>query len=259
MFKTDIDPSVLLARFSDLEKRQIPFATVGAINDSLFDARDAWRNNIASVFQQPTQLTLNAVLYKRATRDNPVGELYLRNEATKGTPPSRYLLPQVRGGAREEKPFEHLLRQAGVLGSDEFVLPARGFTLDAHGNVAGGTIEAILSDLQAHRDTRRNSTAASRKKRSRRRDIGKRSVYFLSRGPEDIGGGKIQHLPRGIYERTRTGFGSSVRLVLAIVQGAPTYRTRFDAFEIANRAFAASFPVRFRERLRQGVLTAKIK
>jgi hypothetical protein len=259
MFKTTIDPKTLLSRFSDLEKRQIPFAVMGALNDALFDARDAWRTGIASVFDDPTQLTMNAVLYRKATRDRLEAELFLRNEATKGTPPSRYLLPQVEGRQREAKPFEFLLREAGVLGGDEFVTPARGFPLDPFGNVQRQVLNSVLSDLQASRDVTRRSTPESRGKRERRRAIGKRSVYFYSRGPEDIGGGKIQHLPRGIYERTRTGFGSSVRLVLAIVKGAPSYRSRFHAFEIANRAFAASFPVRFQERLRQGVATAKIK
>lgn len=259
MFKTEIDTDALIGNLSDLEKKQFPFATAGAINDALFAARDAWRTNIASVFDSPNQLTMNAVLYTKATKENLTGELYLRNEASKGTPPSRYLLPQVQPGPREEKPFEHLLREAGVLGGNEFLMPGRNFPLDQFGNVPGGVLSAILSDLQAHRDVSRRSTPASRKKRERKKNVGKRQVYFLSRGPEDIGGGKIQHLPRGIYERTRTGFGSSIRMVLAIVEGAPVYRQRFDAFGIANRAFTQSFPGAFKIRLRQAVLTAKVR
>lgn len=259
MFKTDIDPAVMLARYSDLERTQLPFALVGAINDSLFIARDAWRSQIATVFDRPTALTMNAVLYKRATRADPVGELFLRNEASKGTPPSRYLLPQVDPGPREEKPFEFLLRQAGIIGGNEFIVPARNFPLDAAGNVPGGVLNTILSDLQASRNVEARSTAESRRKRGRRRNVNKRQVYFVSRGKGTQIGNRSQHLPRGIYERTQTGFGSSVRMVLAIVEGAPVYRQRFNAFEIANRAFAASFPERFRERLRQGVATAKIR
>lgn len=252
MFKTDVDVTVMLARMSDLEKKQFPFAVSGALNDALFDARDAWRTNIASVFENPTALTMNAVLYKKATKENLVAELFLRDEATKGTPPSRYLLPEVKGGERQEKPFEFLLRNAGIIGNNEFVTPARGFPLDAFGNVPGGVLQAILSDLSAQRDVTANSTAESRRKRARKKNIGKRQVYFLNRA-------KRGRLPRGIFERTATGFGGSIRMVLAIVEGAPGYRSRFHAFEIANRAFAASFPVRFAERLRQAVATARIK
>lgn len=259
MFKTLYDDKVLQAKFSDLEIRQLPFATVGAINDALFAARDAWRTEIGNVFDRPTSLTLNAVLYTKATQQSLHGELFLRNEASKGTPPSRYLFSQIKGGDRREKPFEFLLRQAGVLGSDEYVMPARGFPLNPQGNLPAALTRTILSDLQATRDPLGRSTAESRGKRARRKAIGKRGVYFLSRGPEDIGGGKLQHLPRGIYERTGTGFGSSVRMVLAIVQDAPTYSMRFRAVAIAEQAFRDTFPRAFRERLRQGVLTARIR
>jgi hypothetical protein len=258
MFKAEVEAHPLMERMSDLEKKQFPFATMLAINDSLFDARDAWRNNIATVFDDPTNLTLKAVLYTKATKETLQGELFLRNEASGGTPPSRYLLPSIDARAREEKPFEFLLRAAGAIGSNEFIVPARGFPLDAHGNVTGGVLEAILSDLQGHRDERARSTPESRRRRERKRNINKRQVYFIAR-PGERKGGALQHLPRGIYERTRTGFGSSVRMVLAIVEGAPGYRQRFDAYGIANRAFAASFPVRFKERLRQAVATAKIR
>mgnify|MGYP001609185730 CR=1 FL=1 len=259
MFNVLLDDKVLQAKFSDLEIRQLPFATVGAINDALFAARDAWRNEIGSVFDRPTSLTLNAVLYTKATKAVLHGEMFLRNEAHKGTPPSRYLFKEVTGGDREEKPIEYLLRRAGIIAADEFVMPARGFPLDASGNLSPGVLAAILSDMAASPEEKAHSTAASRRKRSRRRDISKRQVYFLSRGKGSQIGNRTQHLPRGIYERTGTGFGSSVRMVLAIVKDAPTYSQRFKAVAIAEGAFHKTFPIAFRARLKQGVLTAKIR
>lgn len=260
MFSTLMDNKVLQAKFSDLEIRQLPFATVGAINDALFSARDAWQQSIGQVFDRPTQLTLNAVLYTKATKQTLYGELYLRNEARKGTPPSRYLLPQVKGGTREDKPFEYLLRKAGILGADEYVVPARGFPLDAYGNVPAGVVKTIISDLQATRfDASARSTPTSRRRRSRRKDVAKRAIYFESAPNLSASQGKRQHLPRAIYQRTSFALGSSIRMVFIIVKSAPSYSPRFDAIEIANKAFRESFPVRFKERLRQGVLTAKIR
>lgn len=253
MFKTTIDAQQLIAKMSDLEKRQMPFATMLAINDAMFDVREGWKTDIQSVFQAPVPLTINAVLYKKATKENLTAEIFLRNEATKGTPPSRYLIENIKPeGGREEKPFEYLLRNAGVLGINEYVMPARGFPLDAHGNIPGGILTRILSDLQAQRDKSANTTPQSRRRRERRRDIGKRAVYFYNRE-------KRGNLPRGIYERTRTGFGGSIRMVLAIVEGAPTYSQRFDAYGIAERIFNKQFPIRFRERLDFAVRTARIK
>jgi hypothetical protein len=182
MFKIDVDTSKLVGEMSDLEKRQLPFATANALNDAMFDVRNAWREAMPQIFDQPTQLTLDAVLYKKATKQNLVAEVFLRNEATKGTPPSRYLIAEVEGGARREKPFEFLLRRAGVLRTDQFLVPAKGFPLDSQGNVPGGIVNKILSDLQSTREVAARSTPASRAKRARSRNIAKRGVYFLA-GP----------------------------------------------------------------------------
>lgn len=246
MFKTDVDVTAFVKALTKIEQEHFPRAVVAAINDSLFDAREAWKRDIATVFDRPNALTLNAVLYRKATLDTLTGELFLRNEAAKGTPPSRYLVPSVRPGERDEKPFEFLLRNAGVLGPNEFVVPGRGYPLDPYGNVPAGVLTAILSDLSAARETTNNSTVASRLKRARRKNTAKAKVYFYNRA-------KHGHLPRGIYERVRFGGGSSVRMVLKIIERAPRYPKRFDAFGIAQRMFATKFPVRFRARLSEAI------
>lgn len=259
MFKISIDESQLQQKFSDLEKRQLPFATVGALNDAMFDVRDRWHQAIGEVFDDPTPFTRKAVLYKKATKANLTAEVFLRDEASGGTAPARYLAPEVVGGGRHEKPFEHLLRLAGILGPDEFVVPARGFPLDAFGNVPKGIAVKIISDLQASRDPATRSTALSRAKRARRKAVGKRAVYFESAPGLSASQGKKQGLPRGIFERTGFALGSSVRMVFIIVKSAPRYRVRFDARAFAQQAFNASFPVRFRQRLDLAVRTARIK
>lgn len=259
MWKLEYDDRALVANLSDLEKKQLPFATMLALNDAMFDVREAWRAAMPQVFDQPTPFTANAVLYRKATKDNLVAEVFLRNEIGDGTPPSRYLIRQSEGGSREEKPFEHLLRQAGILGGDEFVVPARGFPLDAFGNVPGGIHNAILSDLQASRDVRDRSNRDSRAKRSRRKDVSKRAVYFESAPGLSASQGRKQHLPRAIFQRTRFGSGSAIRMVFIIVKGAARYRVRFDARKLAQDAFAASFPARFAVRLRSAIATAKVR
>ena len=258
MFRLDIDTRQLTRTLSNLEKKQLPFATANALNDSMFDVRDAWKQAMPEVFDDPTQLTINAVLYKKATKNNLVAEVFLRDEATKGTPPSRYLIAEVRGGAREEKPIEFLLRRAGIIGGDEFIVPAKGFPLDSHGNVPGGVVNALLSDLQASREVAARSTVESRAKRGKRRNIAKRAVYFVARGGERSAG-IAQHLPPGIYQRTQFASGSSIRMVMAIVKGAPVYGLRFDARGLAQSAFNASFPNRFRQRMLEALRSAKVK
>lgn len=260
MFKLEYDDRELVKSLSDLEKTQLPFATMLALNDSMFDVRQAWADAMPAVFDQPTPLTVNAVLYKKATKQKLEAFVFLRDYASKGTAPARYLLAQIQGGAREEKPFEYLLRQAGILGADEYVIPAKGFPVDAYGNVPAGVAKTIISDLQATRfDASARSTPESRRRRSRRKDVAKRAIYFESAPALSASQGKRQHLPRGIFQRTSFARGSSIRMVFAIVKGAPTYRKRFDAYRLAQETFTKSFPARFQQRMKQALLTAKIR
>lgn len=259
MWRLEFDDKALIQNLSDLEKKQLPFATMLALNDAMFSVVAAWKEAIPQVFDRPTPFTMNAVLYKKATKDRLFADVYLRDEMRDGTPPARYLNREATGGAREEKPFEFLLRQAGIIGGDEFVVPARGFPLDQFGNVPGNVARTILSDLQATRDTADRSTAQSRAKRARRKAISKRAVYFESAPALSASQGRTQHLPRAIYQRTATGFGSSVRMAFIIVKGAPRYRQRFDARRFAQQAFSQAFPAAFHKRLRAAVGSAKVR
>jgi hypothetical protein len=257
MWKLEWDDSALVRKFSDLEETQLPFATMQALNDAMFAVRDAWKQAVPQVFEQPTPFTLNSVLFKKATKSNLVAEVFLRDEAGDGTPPARYLATQARAGAREEKPIEFLLRRAGLLDGNEFLVPAKGFPLDAFGNVPGGVVNALLSDLQASRDPLNRSTPESRARRSRKKDASKRGVYFMGGGGK--GGTRGSHLPKAIFQRTSFGSGSAIRMVYIVVRNAPRYRKRFDGAALAQSTFSAVFPDRFRERLRVAVLNARIK
>lgn len=250
MYRTRIIADVMIEGLSDLEREQFPFALARAINDTAFeDVRPGWRDAMMRVFDRPTPLTLNAVLVNRATKEQPVGEIYLRDEAHKGTPPVYYLVHEVEGGSRRRKPFENLLERAGILGPDEFAVPGRSFPLDPYGNIPGRVITSVLSDIRASREESAYSTAESRRKRERRRTK-RGGVYFVSRG--DRG------LPRGIFERIRTGFGTAVRTVFIFVR-AVSYSPRFDAYDLARELFDANFPRRFEAAMRHAIATAKEK
>jgi hypothetical protein len=250
VFKTDIDARKMIAVLSELEKSQFPFALARALNDTAFeDIRPGWKDEMLRVFDRPTRITLNAVLVKKATKKLPIAEIYLRDQATKGTPPVRFLAHQVEGGTRRKKPFENLLRQIGVMEANEFAVPGKSYPLDAFGNVPGRVINAVLSDVGGSRDRAAVSTPASRRKRERRRTK-RGGVYFYSRGD-----GRV---PRGIYERIRTGFGTGVRTVFVFVTGA-RYRQRLDVDELTSDLFRVNFPKRFRKAMRHAVATARKK
>lgn len=254
MFKSDVNAHQLIANMTDIEKTQFPFALAKALNDTAFqDVQRGWKDEISLVFDNPVRLTLGAVRVKRARKNQkpaPAAEIYLRDTASRGTPPARYLEHHVEPGTRPKKPFENILIRSGIMSADEFAVPGKSFPLDAYGNVPGRVVQTVLKDLQASRgeDTSGFSTRKSRARRERRRKR-RGGIYFLSRGER-------RQLPRGIYERILTGFGSSVRSVFVFVKSA-RYNQRFDAYGLASKLFNDNFPKRFKDAMAQAMRTRR--
>lgn len=252
MFTTDIQAHRLVQGLSELEKSQFPYALVQATNAAAWDTRTAWHDEIPKVFDRPTPMTRRAVLYKKATLKTLYAEIFLRDESA-GTPPVKYLMPNVFGGPRLQKPFEKLLVRRGIMRTGEWAVPGRGVRLDAFGNVPGSVIKAVISDVQAARDVLTHSTVESRRRRSRRKK-GASDVYFYTPGGHG-------DLPRGIYARAgrehhRTGatLGIRVRLrsIFMFVRSGD-YDVLFDAYGLAEQMFNSSFPPRFREHMDRAV------
>ncbi|KRA44686.1 hypothetical protein [Devosia sp. Root635] len=225
-FEADI--SSIKSEMPEWAQRRIPSITRNALNDSVIDAAHAETDKIRGVFDRPKPLTERAPLYRKATSDSLTAWVFIRDEASGGTAPSKYLMPQVMGGARGAKRFEVALRSIGVMRADEFAIPAIGFKRDQHGNVPGSTIVRILSQLRAMErfaGSMANETAKSKVRNVR---AGK-ARYFIPQtsGPRADRG--ISRLPRGIYERQ----GNRIRAVFVFVK-QPTYRKRYDFGQAAR-------------------------
>jgi len=210
-------------------QQRIPSITRNALNDIAEDAVRAEQDKIRGVFDRPTPFTERSVVFPRhlrATKDRLEAVVQLRDESS-GTPPAKYLLAEVRGGARSPKPFERRLRQMGIMRADEFATIAIGYRRNAYGNLPGPTIVAILSQLSAFAEVgfRMNETNRSRARAGAKR----KARYFV---PAEGSG-----LRRGVYER----IGNRVRAVLIFVR-QPTYRKRYDFGQAtvakAERVFA---------------------
>lgn len=236
MYRAEIDARELVKKFTDLERAGLARAALRALNFSAFDVRQEWLKIIPTVFDRPVPLTQRAPLYKKATIEKLVAEVFIRDDATKGTPPAQYLLPQVVGGPRAQKRSERSLNRVGL---PPYFVPGKGARLDRYGNIPGGTITAILSDLRAHVDPHSRSNEASRARRRRR---GK-STYFALREPR----GNLK--PGVVYERVGSAFGSGVRSVLFGVNRAPTYFPRYDVFALTESIFHDLFEFKFRQEL----------
>lgn len=228
-----------------LRKDQIPFATAYALTKTAQEAKKNIEADIRRVFDRPTPYTQKGVWIKAATKARLFAKVYLKDESFKGVPADRYLIHQIRGTSRQLKGFERLLQRSGVMPDGWFAVPTNAAPLDQYGNVPGGIITRILSQLQASRDSLANETPAS-KTRTMRRKGRRPSRYFVAYP----GRAKTRHLTPGIYERIGFGFGDSIRPIFIYTAQAPKYRRvlRFD--ETVQAAVRDDLPRMFEQGFR---------
>lgn len=212
---------------------QLPTATAQAINNTRERITKGERRVMTRVFDRPTPYTLRSFYATKATPTKLKSETGLRDWAPKGTPATRYIGPHVYGGPRNASKFEGLLRARGIIGRNQFVVPAKGVELDGYGNVKRGTYTRILSALGAHRETgyQMNRTGS-------RRSMRKAAKYQFFMGAPD---GEKQ----AIWQRTQTGFGSGIKPIFWVVDSAPRYRKRFAFFEVAENVHKAHYEREF--------------
>ncbi|UGQ45091.1 hypothetical protein [Massilia endophytica] len=218
--------------------KQQAFATRVALTRTAHLAAQAEQREMRDVFRNPTPYTLSGVAVRGATAQRLSAEVKLKDDATKATPASKFLAPQVRGGLRGQKRFERALQAVGAMPAGFRAVPGSGARLDAYGNMSRGQIVQILSYFQAFPEMgyRANTTAARREALARGTKRQQGYVYFAG-SPGD-------RLPRGIWQRVQFARGTAVRPVVIFVRSA-VYQERFDFEYVAQltveREFAGQF------------------
>lgn len=123
-----------------------------ALTRTAVEGKTAGKAELMRVIDRPTPYTQNSLYMRPATASRLVAEVYVKDDlAGSGTPATKYLLPQVEGGARSTKRFELALQAAGSMPQGWRAVPATGSNsaarLDAYGNVSRGQIIQILAQL----------------------------------------------------------------------------------------------------------------
>ncbi|UZW62757.1 hypothetical protein [Lysobacter enzymogenes] len=259
LVRIEVDTGDLVKQeFTELEQKNLPFAVMRAVNSTADELKNVWAKAMPRVFDRPTPMTQRAIGVKKARytrgsdgqRVSEAAEVYIRDDAFKGTPPANYLLPQVEGGTRKPKRFEKLLQARGALPAGMFAVPGKGAPLDAYGNITGGVTNQILSQLGAQTDRYQNQTEISVKRRKSRRSNKRGDMFALSR--------RRGRLPAGVYERFAFGARSIVRSILVFVTGVH-YTKRYDIFGMAQRSYSKLLPFFFRRELDKAVQTSKFR
>ncbi|MDB0572233.1 hypothetical protein LBW59_15840 [Ralstonia solanacearum] len=253
------------AAMRDRLGNQLPYAAARALTRTARQAvKPAIIDEMRRVFDRPTPYTLNALYVRSATKAVLEASVGVKDEVGKGTAQERYLDPQVRGGGRNVKRFESMLRSVGALPADMFLVPGGAAKLDQYGNVSRGQIVEILAYLQAFSLSgfKANSTPETKARRWKGRGKTPGYAYFVLSKPE----GK---LPAGIYKRINYGasaghkpwrtahlaYGGAKPVFVFVRQ--PAYRKRLPFNEVAERVARARLPEELMQAAQEALGTAK--
>lgn len=238
MFDIDWNADKFLKAFADAEKA-VGFAKTVALTRTAKATAAFLGREIDRVFDRPVPFTRNAVTWLWAEKGvREAVRVFIRYFAGKGVPAAKYLRAEIFGGPRRQKRSEIALRPK--MGNRGYWVPGPGITLDAYGNVPGGTIRRIISDLQLAGEVGylANRTARSQKRNKR---YAKERYFVPAPGSK---------LAPGVWVRRGGNRGSIAPALLFVTE--TNYEPRFDFFG-KGRAFAeATFPVEFANAVREG-------
>ncbi|WP_440640275.1 hypothetical protein ACSHT2_02720 [Bradyrhizobium sp. PUT101] len=234
-----VETSDVIKALRNLAERDAPIVTAYALTKTAQDIKAEEVDTMKAVFDRPTRFTLNALYVKPATKTDLVAEVYFK-DGFGSVPAWRYLGPQVEGGARVHKSFERALIRSGIMAQSEFAVPGSGAKLDSSGNISGGTITRILSQLGAAEQSsgyKANQTAKSRA-RAKKKNVGR---YFVLR--PGAGGRAGRNVAPGIYYR------ADLREMVPVIMFVkpPRYQKRFPFYERAQAVFQQKLVPRARE------------
>lgn len=240
-----VEPDAVLR---EVEK-QLKFAEILALTRTAEAGRRALIIESARVFDRPKPSTLSEksgpFRLKPATRrdGDDFAEVRVKDRPqAKGDPALVYLAHNIRGGPRVEKRSEFLLKRAGIMPGDTFVVPGDGARIDQYGNISPGQIQQILSALGAQRDKLQNSRGGDGKRK--RRASKDTAQYFVANAFSKRT--ETKHLFPGVYERYGDVSKFRIRPVLIFVTKVPTYKARLLFDEIQLREAERQFPIQLR-------------
>jgi hypothetical protein len=256
--KNDIEK--LTKHLTDLSKKQIPFATMLALNQTAKSAKEALTAQLKVTFDRPTPYTVNSLFVKPATKSKLVARVEHKDFLSKGKPPGEYLQPQIEGGLRKQKRSEVALGR--LIGMPRgYWTPGPGAQLDAYGNIKNGDITKILSAVQAlgEQGYLGNRTAASAKRKGKALE-----VYFVvpKNNPRGMAPGVYQRFGRAVSTEGRGKKKTLIQQQGAIVpvlffHERVTYDAIYDMAGTVERITAAEFGKRFAASLDYALQTAK--
>lgn len=237
LFSISADFDAADRMLSDLGRRQLPFATAMALNDTVDDGLKAVEREIEHKFSNPTRWTKRAFYRRRATKTRLEATIR-RKDAQRGR---HYLEVQRKGGVRPQTGLEKLVSsRLKYAGNIRTVTPASGARLNAHGNWSPSQRNQVLSAIKSQRA---GSASAATKSGGKGR---KRAGYFVPR--------RGSKLSPGVYQRMARG---KVKKIVHFSPDVARYQGGFEFHSVVARVARRKFQDHFVKRLKFAIQTAK--
>jgi len=201
-------------------KRQVPFATSVALNETAKKAAKAQRAQAQRIFDRPTPFLLNGIY-------SPRGRGSFRGRRSTKRDLSAVLVPGLKGRNRFDDAsarINEVIRIQTEGGTRlpkkrALVVPTSSARLNKYGNLTRNRVQTLLA----------------------------RSDVFSA--------GRAQGLPPGIYQRKR---GGGLKMLIAYEPDA-RYSRAFPYYRIAKGVVRSQFDKEFRKAFKKAVSTAKIR
>lgn len=219
---------------TDAQRRQLPFASALAMTRTAKDIQAQEIVTMRRVFDRPTPYTLNALRVVPARKTTLEAKVEFRDWGA-GTPAKRFLNPEVHGGPRSQKGFER--RLGSIINGVSYWRPASGAPLNAFGNITGGQIKRVLSQMGSQDQ---GFSAATKSRRSK----AKRSAKAF-----------FKHPTKALIMERR---GKKAFPFLVAVRN-PTYPKRFPFYEVAGRVLRDRLGPNFVKAFDQAMATSAVK
>lgn len=229
----------VIKRLEAIEKENLPRAMARGLNATAFAVRADIQAEMQKVFDMPTRYILNSVTVQKADESmrhyEQSAAVFIKNYKHYGVSSADILEPHIFGGTRKQKRFEKLIAEAGHIQTGQYLLPYKAVK-NAYGNVSPGTIQRILSGLQAQFDATQNSPV-------------KGATYWGARAKRKVQR-RYKVIPRHgkpiIWEFSK---GHSVPLFMAV--DSVSYKKRFEFYSVAARSANKNLRKAFEKELRR--------
>jgi hypothetical protein len=237
--KIDVRSNIdeVLGWLSDIQQKQLPFATVLALNNTAIiirkDAAAALKENGSA---KPFTTSENAFFITRANKSNLVVEIGYKDIQ------ARYMKWQLGGGKRTATGFEVKLRSMGILPMGYVTVPA-AIQLDSYGNIPKAVLTTIIGQL----------TTSLRVFKGKGKRAHADALFVVLPGDRVAG-----RLHPGIWQRIERGNASNIKPLIFFVTAANYRATKFFDFQgVGQKTYEREFPGQMTAALAEAVSTAR--